>query len=164
MKLRDYIYLTLETRNTYKGRELVSNDNRELDRFEIQVCIKAYKIFKNSLENLPNYKERLLINRDRTLIIFGDYIRLKSALNVDAQLIGEDASAYIIEATHAVIDDRINNIEKQIKKEENAKKRLEERKNDDVSYLRFYRYDTYGGCTTKEINDAINEYMNNGRW
>ena len=164
MKLRDYIYFVLETQNEYKGRELVSNDSRELDRFEIQVCIKAYKLFKDNLENLPNYKERLLINRDRTLVIFSDYIRLKNALNTEAFEIGKDAMTYIIHATREVIKDRINNIEKQIKKEEDAKKRLEERKNDDVSYLRFYRYDTYGGCTTKEIDDAINEYMNNGRW
>lgn len=164
MKLRDYIYFVLETQNEYKGRELVNNDSRDLDRFEIQVCIKAYNLFKSNLENLPNYKERLLINRDRTLVIFGDYIKLKSALNTEAYDISEDASTYIIGATHAVIKDRIANIEKQIRKEEDAKKRLEERKNDDVSYLRFYRYDTYGGCTTKEINDAINEYMSYGRW
>lgn len=161
MTLREWMYYTLESRgNTYKGREIVESDKRDLVRFEIQVCCAAYRIFKSNVENIPGYKEKMLIGNDQTLVIFGNYIKLKESLDIEASSISKVAATYIIGATHAVINERIKNLETTIRREEEAKRRAAKRMlEESKDYIRFQRYDVYGSVSEREIQEAINEYM-----
>lgn len=160
MTLREWMYYTLESRgNTYKGREIVESDKRDLVRFEIQVCAAAYRIFKSNVENIPGYKEKMIIENNKTLVIFGNYITLKESLDVEAYSIGEDAATYIIGAVNSVINDRIKALETAIQREEDSRRRAAKHLQEPKDYIRFQRYDVYGSASEREIQEAINEYM-----